>query len=87
MQYMLVLIVLAPLVIAIDVFHPKPLAVDFGQSVLQHGDNVDIVTGSAFSGLMTFANLPYSNCFVDDGVAGYDIAILGAPFDTVRCFV
>ena len=47
-------------------------------------DDVDIVTGSAFSGLTTFAHVPYSNCFVDgDGVEGYDIAILGAPFDTV----
>lgn len=47
-------------------------------------DDVDIVTGSAFSGLTTFAHVPYSNCFVDgDEVEGYDIAILGAPFDTV----
>ncbi|KXJ91387.1 arginase family-domain-containing protein [Microdochium bolleyi] len=50
-------------------------------------DDVDIITGSQFSGLRTYANLPYINCFADaEGepfVGGaYDIAILGAPFDT-----
>lgn len=48
-------------------------------------DNVDIVTGSQFNGLATYANLPYVNCLSDDEVKDkkYDIAILGAPFDTV----
>lgn len=48
-------------------------------------DDVDIVTGSQFRGLKTFANLPYVNCLSDEeaqGQEGYDIAILGAPFDT-----
>lgn len=47
-------------------------------------DDVDIITGSQFNGLRTFANLPYVNCFSDDESEGrgYDIAILGAPFDT-----
>lgn len=46
---------------------------------------VDIVTGSQFSGLTTFAHLPYVNCFIDTDVANgsYDIAFFGAPFDTV----
>ena len=47
-------------------------------------DDVDIATGSQFSGLTTFAHLPYVNCFVDTNDAQkYDIAFLGAPFDTV----
>jgi agmatinase len=48
-------------------------------------DDVDIVSGSQFHGLKTFANLPYLNCFSDQETAGnkYDIAIMGAPFDTV----
>lgn len=48
-------------------------------------DNIDIVSGSQFSGLSTFANVPYVNCFVDAEAEKqkYDIAILGAPFDTV----
>ncbi|OTB19114.1 hypothetical protein K445DRAFT_313989 [Daldinia sp. EC12] len=47
-------------------------------------DDVDIVTGSQFNGLTTYANLPYLNCASDDDVGSkkYDIAILGAPFDT-----
>lgn len=71
---------------AVDVFPPGPLAMDFAQKLLGQDDDIDITTGSAFSGLTTFANLPYSNCFVDDGVAEYDIAIMGAPFDTVCTF-
>lgn len=55
------------------------------QYPLAHEDTIDIVTGSQFSGLTTFANLPYINCFVDDDstLNNYDIAFLGAPFDTV----
>ncbi|KAI0409890.1 arginase [Xylaria palmicola] len=48
-------------------------------------DDVDI-HGSRFSGLTTYANIPYVDCFSenDDLAEGdrYDIAILGAPFDT-----
>lgn len=48
-------------------------------------DFIDISTDSEFFGLTTFANLPYVNCFKPDKTeeAKYDIAILGAPFDTV----
>ncbi|KAK8075186.1 agmatinase- variant [Apiospora hydei] len=59
----------------------------FGESSL-HGledDDVDIVTGSQFNGLRTYANLPYVNCLSEaEAEKGpkYDIAILGAPFDT-----
>lgn len=49
-----------------------------------HDDDIDIVTGSQFKGLKTFANLPYLNCFSDEEAQDqrYDIAVLGAPFDT-----
>ncbi|KAK1767049.1 arginase family protein [Phialemonium atrogriseum] len=59
-----------------NVQHPFSLDDDDG--------DVDIVTGSQFSGLKTFANLPYVNCFSDEEAENkkYDIAILGAPFDT-----
>lgn len=38
-----------------------------------------------FAGLNTFAKLPYENCFENDGLNApkFDIAILGAPHDTV----
>ena len=38
-----------------------------------------------FAGLSTFANLPYVHCTsASKNVESYDIAFLGAPFDTVR---
>jgi agmatinase len=45
---------------------------------------IDVSTGSAFLGLTTFANLPHVHCLAAEGVkvAEYDVAILGAPFDT-----
>ena len=37
-----------------------------------------------FGGIGTYANVPYENCFAEsDSSEGFDIAILGAPFDTV----
>lgn len=47
-------------------------------------DDIDIATDSQFRGLQTFANLPYVNALDDDEAEGhrYDIAVLGAPFDT-----
>ena len=38
-----------------------------------------------YSGLTTYASLPYVHCLANEGedVGRYDIAIMGAPFDTV----
>ncbi|KAF2458957.1 arginase family-domain-containing protein [Lineolata rhizophorae] len=45
--------------------------------------NIDVSTGSAFSGLTTFANLPHVRCLSADAeVEKFDIAFMGAPFDT-----
>ncbi|KAM0478156.1 hypothetical protein ACHAPX_005344 [Trichoderma viride] len=45
-------------------------------------DEIDLSTYD-FSGTGTYAHVPYENCFVDDGSSKpFDIAILGAPFDT-----
>lgn len=43
------------------------------------------VSGAAYWGLSTYANLPYVHCLAkaNEDVEKYDIAILGAPFDTV----
>lgn len=42
------------------------------------------ISQALYSGLTTFANLPYVHCLQKGGeVEKYDIAILGAPFDTV----
>lgn len=46
---------------------------------------IDITTGTNFLGLTTFAHLPYVHCLApeDEEIEKYDIAILGAGFDTV----
>ena len=43
------------------------------------------VSSANFHGLTTYANLPYVHCLAaeEEEVEKYDIAILGAPFDTV----
>ena len=66
-----------------NVTFPPVYGVERSQQSLANDDGVDIVTGSEFSGLMTFANLPYANCFTASDMDAYDIAIIGAPFDTV----
>jgi len=42
------------------------------------------ITQAKFEGLTTYANLPYVHCLAPEGeeVEKFDIAILGAPFDT-----
>lgn len=62
---------------------PPVSDIEIFQKPLTNDDGVDMVTGSDFSGLMTFANLPYANCFTASDMDAYDIAIMGAPFDTV----
>ena len=50
------------------------------------GINLDLDLSKAlYSGLTTYANLPYVHCLASEGedVEAYDIAIIGAPFDTV----
>ena len=37
---------------------------------------------SVFSGIATFGRIPYRECFGRDKQEKFDIAILGAPFDT-----
>jgi agmatinase len=46
--------------------------------------SIDITDPNTFFGLPTFANLPLANCFGDKRwePTNYDIAIMGAPFDT-----
>ncbi|KAI0169138.1 arginase [Hypoxylon sp. FL1284] len=65
-------------------FPQRPIFVPGQKLFPAASDDVDIVTGSQFHGLATYANLPYVHCLSDDGVGDskYDIAILGAPFDT-----
>ncbi|KAM0276845.1 hypothetical protein ACHAQH_006321 [Verticillium albo-atrum] len=54
------------------------------QAPLADNDDVDLTDSNHYSGIRTFANLPYVNCFSDRDAKDnkYDIAILGAPHDT-----
>ena len=54
------------------------------QVVLGGYNNPDI-SQPKFAGLATYANLPYVHCLAKEGeeVEAFDIAVLGAPFDTV----
>ncbi|KZF26444.1 arginase, variant [Xylona heveae TC161] len=46
-------------------------------------DNAPLHIGLKFQGLTTFANLPYVFCLSEEqNIESYDIAFLGAPFDT-----
>lgn len=57
-----------------------------GQSVLAVDDEDLVFHDSAYYyGISTFANTPYVNCFAAEEAKRkrYDIAILGAPHDTV----
>ncbi|EAW11653.1 agmatinase [Aspergillus clavatus NRRL 1] len=76
---------LLPAALARDIVFPPIAGVPSPprQIVLDPQNHVDIVTDSQFSGLTTFARLPYVNCFADEADSErYDIAFLGAPFDT-----
>ncbi|KAI9037784.1 agmatinase [Aspergillus affinis] len=83
------LIALSSLSSAREVVFPPVAAVhSSGQLPLGHHDTIDITSKSQFSGLTTFAHLPYVNCFLDEESSKqpYDIAIMGAPFDTAVTF-
>ncbi|KAG6335994.1 hypothetical protein ID866_3089 [Astraeus odoratus] len=51
------------------------------QAVYYPGDN-DVTADSVFSGITTFAKLPWVQCLGKDRDAAFDIAFIGAPFDT-----
>jgi len=62
----------------------NPLAGNGDEAMLLGGKEPGLLVPSgAFAGLTTFANLPYVNCLAEGEVERYDVAFLGAPFDTV----
>ncbi|KAH6882720.1 arginase family-domain-containing protein [Alternaria rosae] len=66
-----------------DVTFP-PISGYSSQQIIAHGNLEMDITQGKFAGLMTYANLPYVHCLAPEGqdVEPFDIAILGAPFDT-----
>lgn len=77
-----------------DIVFPPVLGIDRlpGQIPIQpqseSDDDIDLTT-DAVGGLTSFAHLPYVSCFdskADEEVGRYDIAVLGAPFDTATSY-
>lgn len=68
-----------------DIVFPKssPYQNPFAASTFDSIANGDDVSSAKFHGMTTYANLPYVHCLSNNSdVEDYDIAILGAPFDT-----
>ena len=66
------------------VFPPLAAIHPNGQSFQTSLDKDDdyLLQDTEFAGLSTYANLPFVHCTSNEDVVPYDIAILGAPFDT-----
>ncbi|KAH6862081.1 hypothetical protein B0T12DRAFT_391773 [Alternaria alternata] len=66
-----------------DITFPPVFGYSSQQIIPQQNLGLDI-THAKFAGLMTYANLPYVHCLAPEqhDVVPFDIAILGAPFDT-----
>ncbi|KAF2027674.1 Arginase/deacetylase [Setomelanomma holmii] len=66
-----------------EIVFPPVAGYTTDQAILGGYNDPDI-SQPKFAGLMTYANLPYVHCLASDGdeVEKFDIAILGAPFDT-----
>src|SRR5579859_6253212 len=73
-------------VLAVNAQQQQPFVLpgDGGNSLSQTLDLTVAGTqaDSVFSGIATFGRIPYRECFGRDKHEKFDIAILGAPFDT-----
>lgn len=67
-----------------DIVFPPQAAYQspFGVMPLDEISNGDDISSAKFHGMNTYANVDYVHCLSNDTVQPYDIAILGAPFDT-----
>jgi agmatinase len=78
-----VCLVCAQLCSSRQITFPPVAAVPYGaETRLGHGSDV-LQDEAKFAGLTTFANVPWVHCLSkENDIEKYDIAILGAPFDT-----
>jgi agmatinase len=81
--HLLAALAVATKVVAREITFPPVAAVQAPLGVAE-GNPADDLSAFLYSGLTTYANLPYAHCLADrdEDVEKYDIAILGAPFDT-----
>jgi agmatinase len=70
-----------------EIVFPPTSGYTTDQTILGAGYNDPDISQARFAGMSTYANLPYVHCLAAEGegeeVEKFDIAILGAPFDTV----
>jgi hypothetical protein len=87
MSALLPFITFAALANAREIVFPPTSGYTTDQVVLSRYNDPDI-SQAKFAGLNTYANLPYVHCLAGEGeeVEKFDIAVLGAPFDTVSIF-
>lgn len=79
------LLLAVPLTGAREISFPPVLGYTTPEQIVLGGYNDPDISQPKFAGLNTYANLPYVHCLAKEGeeVEKFDIAILGAPFDTV----
>jgi agmatinase len=70
-----------------EVIFPSISSLEYGEGQSYQtpvGEKDDVLQGNAkYAGLTTFANLPWVHCLSEsEDIEAYDIAFLGAPFDT-----
>jgi agmatinase len=82
---MLTLVPFLALARAREIVFPPSSGYTTDQAVLSAGYNNPDISQAKFAGMTTYANLPYVHCLAAEGeeVEQFDIAVLGAPFDTV----
>lgn len=85
---LLLLILPSSLVVAREIVFPPvvPLQANNGRGQYRSSVNDEkqsFLDLDKFAGLTTFSNLPWVHCLSDEkDIEGYDIAFVGAPFDT-----
>jgi len=82
---MKLVLIAAPLTAAREIVFPPVVGIASQDVLLSNTPGLP-GSPSAFAGLTTFANLPYVHCLSDapnEEVEKFDVAFLGAPFDTV----
>ncbi|KAK1047311.1 hypothetical protein LTR74_017774 [Friedmanniomyces endolithicus] len=83
MYRVLSLAALAGTAMAREITFPAVSGVQHPLGTMDSGTGMDLST-ALYSGLVTYANLPYVHCLAAEHteIEAYDIAIVGAPFDT-----
>lgn len=70
-------------VLARDIVYPSIDPLQLSLANTRGSGQDDLFESQRYAGLTTFANLPWIHCMSSkDDVEKYDIAFLGAPFDT-----